>query len=366
MASVLFGTTTRKDFWYCPTMKNKTIYFNDVYIAPPLYNCVLAALKLDYDESTKYFKDIDGVSLSTKDWGGITGFQFGEILPGWVLIQCFDKIIDYLKGYGYAVGESIFGAPYDWRLGSKMPNSFWEDLKGLVEQASAKNGNSKVAILGHSLGGFLVQRFLTQHTESKWRKDYIDCAILLAPSFGGAGQCVKSLVTGRIPKFGGVFAKSTDSALRSLGSLVAQLPNFELLKDKTIIIDSDGNSIKAPEVPDFLLRQGFVDEKLLSVEKDEPTKPPEAPDVPVALFYNTQIKTLAGYDMQKEEDIEYLGDGTVLAEGGDYACNNWKGNLVCHDFHTDDTKFNHGGITREPSAVELEMSYILNDDWKKQ
>lgn len=69
-------------------------------------------------------------------------------------------LVESLEEIGYVDGETLFGAPYDFRYGlaaeghpSKIGTKFLQDLKELIEKASSVNGGKPVVILSHSLGG---------------------------------------------------------------------------------------------------------------------------------------------------------------------------------------------------------------------
>lgn len=365
LGSILEGSINRYDHWYCPVLKDKTIYINSVYLTPPLYNCLIEGLRLTYDENTNYYKNIDGVTLNPKDWGGIQGFQFGKIFPDLNGITYYGEFINYLKENGYTVGKNIFGAPYDWRLGPNMPSSFWTQLSALVEKAYNTNSNTKVVLVGHSLGGFMVQRYLTQHTTAEWRSTYIDFAILSAPSFGGSGLAVTALFTGSLPRLAKILSNATIPAVRSLGALHAQLPNHEIFGDQIISYDKNGNPLKASDLPNKLLELGYVEPKIFALGKDEPVHAPEAPDVPTVVIYNSAIETVIGYNAKTEEQVFDRGDNVVLADGPEYACQNWKkAQVVCHDFNKNDKNYGHVTMLMMHESVQLHMNYILDDSWK--
>jgi len=359
-------------------MKDTTIYFNPQYIIPPLYNCMLSSLELVYDPATKYYKNINGVGLEPLDWGGIGGFQFGDIIPNHPAFTYFGDFINYLTRHGgYQLKKSIFGAPYDWRLGVNMPQSFWTNLSLLCQQAYSMNGNTPVVLVGHSLGGFMIQRFLTQHSTPEWRQQYIDSAILSAPSFGGSGLAFQSLVTGELPLLGVFISDRVKPAVRSIGALHAQMPNHPCNGNATLGYDTDGTPLTAADFPRVLERLGLIDKDIFDLSKNEPAVLPEQPDVPVAIVYNSEIQTVVGYDLKKKKAVNGRGDLVVLASGPEYACNNWvnsnmnnkrdpntRARVNCYNFNTANPAYNHLGVTMLIDCVQKTMNYVLDDSWK--
>ena len=72
-------------------------------------------------------------------------------------------LVDSLQKLGYADGETLFGAPYDFRYGlaaeghpSQVGSKFLKDLKNLIEEASNSNTGKPVILLSHSLGGLFM------------------------------------------------------------------------------------------------------------------------------------------------------------------------------------------------------------------
>jgi len=228
-----------------------------------------------------------------------------------------------LNNHGYEVGKTIYGAPFDWRLGTHMPDSFWTNLTQLCEKAYNENGHSRVILIGHSLGGFIAQRFLTQHSTPEWRETYIDSAVLSAPSFGGSGLAFSSLVTGKLPLISAVVASRVTIALRTIGSLHSQMPNHVIFGNTPLGYEEDGTPITAADFPRILEERGIVDKDIFSVNRDEPAIEPQQPDVPVAIVYNTGIDTVTGFDFRTNTSTYGKGDVVVNAQGPLYACNNW-------------------------------------------
>ncbi|XWS14812.1 hypothetical protein CRYUN_Cryun35bG0040600 [Craigia yunnanensis] len=76
-------------------------------------------------------------------------------------------LVESLQEIGYVSGETLFGAPYDFRYGlaaeghASHVGSKFKDLKDLMEKASASNGGKPVILLSHSLGG-LYSNFSTE------------------------------------------------------------------------------------------------------------------------------------------------------------------------------------------------------------
>jgi hypothetical protein len=69
----------------------------------------------------------------------------------------FDYLITTIKHNGYLDEKDLFVFPYDWRLDIETSAS---KLKEKIEEVKIKTGASKVDLVGHSMGGILVKKYL--------------------------------------------------------------------------------------------------------------------------------------------------------------------------------------------------------------
>ncbi len=71
--------------------------------------------RLKYDAATKSFSNNTNVELFVPDFGGTSAIEY--LRAGTItLLPYFHDMIKYFVDRGYKRGESIRGAPYDWRL----------------------------------------------------------------------------------------------------------------------------------------------------------------------------------------------------------------------------------------------------------
>ncbi|KAL9647755.1 hypothetical protein ABK040_015243 [Willaertia magna] len=139
----------------------------------------------------------DGVLIYGKDLGGLSGVNYItniEIEKGMYM----NTLTSYLmKTANYVPGKSLRALTYDWRLGpaewkiSKRTNSNvkiggdFENLKELIEETFRLNGNQKVSLLGHSLGGPFIQLFLAGYVTEEWKSKFVKQMISVSGSFDG-------------------------------------------------------------------------------------------------------------------------------------------------------------------------------------
>eukprot|EP00475_Leptophrys_vorax_P015994 TRINITY_DN2237_c0_g1_i2.p1 TRINITY_DN2237_c0_g1~~TRINITY_DN2237_c0_g1_i2.p1 ORF type:complete len:290 (-),score=64.27 TRINITY_DN2237_c0_g1_i2:49-918(-) len=105
-------------------------------------------------------------------------------------------MIDLLTAkYGYQVGTSVRGAPYDWRMGPDGLGDYYPKLQSLIEETYQLNGNERVLIVTHSMGGPVALYFLNQMS-ADWKQKFIQAYVPIAPPFGGAAGVLKSSISG--------------------------------------------------------------------------------------------------------------------------------------------------------------------------
>ena len=83
---------------------------------------------------------------------------------------CMGRLVEALEKAGYRDGETLFGAPFDFRqapAAAGQPcrafSQFSRRLRALVEHASRKNGGKPVVVMSHSQGpGWLLRARVPQ------------------------------------------------------------------------------------------------------------------------------------------------------------------------------------------------------------
>ena len=75
-------------------------------------------------------------------------------------------------------------------------SEYFKNLKHLIEDTYALNGNKKVVLLVHSLGGLMTLTFLNNQSQ-QWKDQYIRAIISLAGAWGGSAKAVKVYAIGK-------------------------------------------------------------------------------------------------------------------------------------------------------------------------
>jgi len=107
--------------------------------------------------------------------------------------------LQYLYKNGYIQEVNVAVMPFDFRispLNYYEDKGFFHDLAQRIETLYAANNNTKVALLGHSMGGFLSNLFLNTFVSTAWKQQYIAKFISVASPFGGAPKALRSVIAG--------------------------------------------------------------------------------------------------------------------------------------------------------------------------
>lgn len=86
-------------------------------------------------------------------------------------------------------GESLRGAPYDFRYAPHSQAFYFVRLRQLIEQTSTLNARRRVVLLAHSMGGLYAAYFLSRQTAA-WKDEYIEALITVNTPWAGQLQSI--------------------------------------------------------------------------------------------------------------------------------------------------------------------------------
>ncbi|KAE9609348.1 hypothetical protein Lal_00020678 [Lupinus albus] len=233
-------------------------------------------------------------------------------------------LVDSLQQLGYSDGETLFGAPYDFRYGlaakghpSQVGSKFLEDLKSLIEKASTSNGGKPVILLSHSLGSLFALQLLNRNSPS-WRKKFIKHFIALSAPWGGSMDEMFTFASGitlGIPLVDPLILRNEQ---RTSESNLWLLPNPKVYGDHTSLVITQNRSYSAYDMVDFLKDIGYPEGIYPYKTRIAPLiENIVAPKVPITCIIGTGVKTVESLfyknsDFDEQPEVLYGdGDGTV-------------------------------------------------------
>ncbi|KAJ4969266.1 hypothetical protein NE237_015967 [Protea cynaroides] len=299
------------------------LWFDPSVLIAPFTKCFADRMTLYYDLHKDDYFNCPGVQTRVPHFGSTRSLLYLDPKLKHITSYMAD-LVDSLEQEGYKEGETLFGAPYDFRYGlaaaghpSSTGSKFLEDLKGLIEMASKSNGGSPVIILSHSLGGLFVLQLLNRNPLS-WRHKYIKHFISLSAPWGGTIQEMLTFASGYSLGVPLVDPRLVREEQRSSESNLWLLPSPKLFHPNRSLVITEKRNYSAHDIPQFLEDIGFPQgvhpyrTRILPLVNNL-----TAPEVPLTCIVGSGIKTpetLFYVDREFDEQPEVLfgdGDGTV-------------------------------------------------------
>ena len=136
------------------------------------------------------FSSYDPIGLSTCSK---TPWQNWKLIPQ---VTEYNGILKTLQSQGYTLNQDLFIFPYDWR--QKITDSGL-DLKAFIDsQVIPKNPDSKIDLVGHSLGGLVARSYLQEYAPA----GLVDQIITLGSPHQGVTEAYKAWAGGELPDDG--------------------------------------------------------------------------------------------------------------------------------------------------------------------
>ncbi|CAN6324155.1 unnamed protein product [Urochloa humidicola] len=273
-----------------------------------------------YDSRSGDYYNVPGVKTRVPYFGSVRGLRFPD--PDDKSFSYMDIFVSRLERMGYREGETLFGAPYDFRyavtpgIRSSVGAAFFRRLKSLVERASRRNGGRPVTIVAHSLGGPLAHHFLTQRP-LPWRRRFVRRFVPVAAPWGGVVSVMYALIYGNNLNLS-IDAMALRSEYRSLQSSLWLLPTHRVFGRTPLVTTRSRNySASAGEMSAFLDDIGLEDavepyNSMASMCR----KLPASPRVPVSCVVGVGMGTLERMVYAGDGDLDRQTPAMVMGDGG--------------------------------------------------
>ncbi|XP_050214994.1 lecithin-cholesterol acyltransferase-like 1 [Mercurialis annua] len=314
--------------WF-PLIKQKEgwfrLWFDPSVMLPPFTHCLADRLMLYYHQDLDDYCNAPGIETRVPHFGSTDSLLCLD--PNLKAVtEYMAPLVQSLQEIGYIDGESLFGAPYDFRYGlaakghpCKVGSKFLQDLKQVIEKASSQNGGKPVIILSHSLGGLFALQLLNRNSIS-WRKKYIKHFIALSAPWGGSVQLMLTLASGNTLGVPFVDPLLVRGEQRSSETNIWLLPNPKIFGTNELVTTPNA-TYSSYDIPQFLNDIGFpegvypYESRILPLILEEGLI---APEVPITCIIGSGVETAEsliyggnnGFDEQPTV-VNGDGDGTV-------------------------------------------------------
>jgi pimeloyl-ACP methyl ester carboxylesterase len=352
---------------YCPDRLNDSMLWIDPWhFIPFRYNCVIKFMTIFLDANGT-LGNWPNVSISIHDFGGDESVRHVMQLKPfnfWV-IPVLAPLIDRFKALGYRLKKDLFVAPYDWRIAPVYSDDLFVQLKRLIEESYAENGE-KAALFGFSLGGFTLQHFLTHFVDSAWKDKYVSHVVLLAPSHAGTVSNFYNFWTRTTPIMPWVKGDALSLLYESWPVGHDHMPNHVIFKDSEFIIGPQGETYGPSDIFDLAKKHGRIGKQFWPIyEKSEAviSQAPKDPGLKTFLLYNSGRSTPVRVNFTRGWDVppKFIygrGDGNVPAEGLDWTCAHWR-NLTCFDFADGRKTYEHQPLITNSYVLDIVVNLTL-------
>ncbi len=160
---------------------------NTVWPCPNAVTTGCAASKYLFGYTT-YWQLLMSDSNGAGEYGA--GVVPGDILQSGFKTNFYGGFISYLKTLGYVPNVDLYVFPYDWR--HDVTTQF-SDLDYLVHKALDATGESKVILIGHSMGGLIADGYV--HSDPT-RAALVDSLITIGTPYFGAPKAYYAITQG--------------------------------------------------------------------------------------------------------------------------------------------------------------------------
>uniref|UniRef100_A0ACD5XXF2 Uncharacterized protein n=1 Tax=Avena sativa TaxID=4498 RepID=A0ACD5XXF2_AVESA len=286
---------------------------------PAGVRCFGEQMSAVYDAASDDYYNVPGVETRVPSFGSTKPFRYPD--PDDKSFSYMEKLVERLEKVGYRDGETMFGAPYDFRYAvapagrpSRVGSAFFRALKSLVERASRRNGGRRVTIFTHSYGGTLAHQFLVRRP-LPWRRRFVRRFVPVAAPWGGLVLGMQVLLSGNNLALPFVDPLALRQEYRSLQSSLWPLPSPAVFGVEQPLVTTKSRNYSAGDVADFLAAIGFGE----AVGSYESRVLPLFGTLPAPL--KVPVSCVVGVGVGTAERMVYPGDdfdvtpGVVVRDG---------------------------------------------------
>ncbi|VDN03691.1 unnamed protein product, partial [Thelazia callipaeda] len=318
-------------FWCARRTDNYfDLWLNLKLFLPAAIGCWIDNMKLQYNITTNETTNMPGVLVQVPGFGNTTTVEWldaSKASEG----RYFSDIVEALVPLGYRRGKNIVGAPYDWRRAPNELQSYYANLRKLIEETYYYNGNKKVVIVAHSMGNPVMLYFYNNLVKQEWKDKFILSHVSISGAWGGSMQVIRLLASGYNMNHYRIFLppNALRTMQRSFTSSAFLFPSYNIWDKEEVLVKVGDKNYTLQNVEEF-----FNDIKYeIGWYQYQNTafllKDLHAPNVEVHCIYGFGIDTPENFEWSTWWFPDYQpstkygdGDGTVNRRSLE-ACRKW-------------------------------------------
>ncbi|XP_048748762.1 phospholipase A2 group XV-like isoform X2 [Ostrea edulis] len=333
-----------------------SLWLNLEELAPIVIDCFTDNMKLVYNRTTHTTSNTPGVNMRISDFGGTSTVEWLD--PSHISVTSyFAPIVNALVSWGYKRGVSVRGVPFDFR---KAPNEFkelYQKMQALIEETYRMNNNTRVVVLGHSMGNPTSLYFYNIMSQA-WKDKYIEAHISLAGVWLGAIKPLRLFASG--DSLGVLFVKplKVRKEQRSMPSTAWLMPSDKAWSPDEVLIMRPGKNYTVKDYQEFFQDIDYMDGWYMRKDTVNLIRDLTPPGVKVHCLHGINVKTpgVLVYDKSSWYDsqpkiIPDNGDGTVNIRSL-RGCLSWQKQQKQQVFHKEFPKVEHMSILQDPNIIQ--------------
>lgn len=165
-------------------------------LLPKKFDCLCSYLSMEFEPITGASWNKPGVELRIPKFGSL--YSLDRVVPSGAskcLSDVYHRIIKHLKKAGFVEGETLFGAPYDWR---RFPHAEWMNATVALIESAVNSTGRRAVVVSHSMGGPYTYELLMSKPQA-WRNKYIEHWIPISPVLSGTPLAIYAMLARSLP-----------------------------------------------------------------------------------------------------------------------------------------------------------------------
>ncbi|XP_076447791.1 lysosomal phospholipase A and acyltransferase-like [Babylonia areolata] len=230
----------------------------------------------------------------------------------------FSDLVKELVSNGYTRGVDVMAAPYDFRKAPNEMQEFFNKTKRLIEDTYARNGNSSVVVVAHSMGNPVMLYFYNHVVSQDWKDRHVRSHVALSAPWGGAIKALKLMCSGEPMGLKYVKATAIRSIQRSMPSVAWLLPSRSLWPPHQVVVTTPRRNYTVSHYRQLFRDLDYDDGFRMWLDTRDLVSDLKFPGVEMHCLYGVGVKTPGRLVYKGEAFPDHApeveaddGDGTV-------------------------------------------------------